>query len=92
MSKVILDGFIIVPDDDLSAVKEALIDHRNLTHNEPGCLVFEVTQRQGDSNRFDVYEEFVNKSAFEFHQKRVKASFWGEVTVNVTRHYKVFES
>ena len=91
MSKVILKGFIIVPVEDLAVVKEELTNHRNLTHNESGCLVFDVTQSEINPNRFDVYEEFVNKAAFESHQKRVKDSYWGEVTVNVERHYEIFE-
>lgn len=91
MSKVILKGFIIAPAEDLAAVKEELINHRNHTHNESGCLVFKVTQNESDPNRFDVYEEFVNKVAFESHQKRVKDSYWGEVTINVERHYEIFE-
>ena len=91
MSKVTLKGFITVPEKDLSVVKEELINHRNLTQNEAGCLVFEVAQSESNPNRFYVYEEFINKSAFEFHQKRVKDSYWGEVTVNVERHYEIFE-
>ncbi|CAA0113889.1 Uncharacterised protein [BD1-7 clade bacterium] len=91
MSKVILKGFIIVPAEDLPAVKDELINHRNLTHNESGCLIFEVTQSESNLKRFDVYEEFKNKSEFEFHQQRVKDSYWGEVTANVERHYEIFE-
>ena len=91
MSKVILKGFIIVPAEDLAAVEEELINHKNLTLNESGCLVFEVTQSESIPNRFDVYEEFINKTAFESHQQRVKDSYWGEVTVNVERHYEIFE-
>ena len=91
MSKVILKGFIIVLEEDLSIVKKELTNHRNLTKNESGCLVFDVTQNQSNPNRFDVYEEFINKVAFEFHQQRVKNSYWGEVTVNVERHYEIFE-
>lgn len=91
MSKVILKGFIIVPAEDLAAVKEELINHKKLTLNELGCLVFEVTQSERIPNRFDVYEEFINKTAFESHQKRVNNSYWGEVTVNVERHYEIFE-
>lgn len=91
MSKVILKGFIIVPEEDLPAVKDELINHRNLTHNESGCLIFEVTQSESNPRCFVVYEEFKNKAAFEFHQKRVKNSYWGEVTANVERHYEIFE-
>jgi len=91
MPNVILKGFIIVPAEDLAAVEEELINHKKLTLNESGCLVFEVTQSESIPNRFDVYEKFVNKVAFESHQKRVKNSYWGEVTVNVERHYEIFE-
>lgn len=91
MSKVTLKGFIIVQTEDLSAVKEELINHRNLTHAEPGCLIFEVTQSESNPNRFDVYETFVNKAAFDAHQQRIQNSHWREVTANVERHYEIFE-
>ncbi|WP_421198772.1 putative quinol monooxygenase [Aeromonas enteropelogenes] len=89
MSKVILKGFIIVPQSDLAQVKDELARHIQLTRAEPGCLVFEVMQDSANSCRFDVYEEFVDNIAFQAHQARVKSSYWGEVTVNIERHYKV---
>jgi len=91
MNKVILKGFIIVPTADLSAIKKALISHKELTRNEPGCLMFNVTQSEINLNRFDVYEEFINKAAFEQHQDRVKNSAWGKAAANVERHYEIFE-
>ncbi|CAM2962708.1 putative quinol monooxygenase [Moritella viscosa] len=91
MNKVILKGFIIVPTADLSAIKKALISHKELTRNEPGCLMFNVTQSEINLNRFDVYEEFINKAAFEQHQVRVKNSAWGKAAANVERHYEIFE-
>ena len=91
MKKVILKGFIIVPTADLSAVKKALTSHKELTRNEPGCLMFNVTQSEINLNRFDVYEEFINKAAFEHHQIRVKDSAWGKASANVQRYYEIFE-
>lgn len=91
MNKVILKGFIIVPSADLSAIKKALISHKELTRNEPGCLMFNVTQSESNVNRFDVHEEFINNAAFEQHQIRVKNSAWGKVSANVERHYEIFE-
>ncbi|KXO14288.1 Arginase/agmatinase/formimionoglutamate hydrolase [Moritella sp. JT01] len=91
MNKVILKGFIIVPTADLSAVKKALISHKELTRNEPGCLMFNVTQSEVNLNRFDVYEEFINKAAFDQHQVRVKNSAWGKAAANVKRHYEILE-
>ncbi|MGY5582764.1 putative quinol monooxygenase [Vibrio cincinnatiensis] len=91
MSKVILKGFILVPEPDLELVKNELVNHKRLTLDEPGCITFSVIENPENPLRFDVYEEFVDKVAFEQHQKRVKASRWGKVTVNVERHYEIFE-
>jgi len=91
MSKVILKGFILVPQSELELVKKELITHKNLTLKEEGCITFSVTENIHNPLRFEVYEEFVDKVAFEEHQKRVKASKWGKVTANVTRHYEIIE-
>ncbi len=88
-SKVILKGHIIVSENELNVVKEALVHHKKLTSEEAGCLVFDVTQCQINRYRFDVYEEFVDSASFEFHQQRVKASDWGRVSINVERYYKI---
>jgi len=89
VSKVVLTGYIIVPDADLFAVKNELPNHIKLTTAEQGCLRFEVSLDQTSSNRFNVYEEFVDKKSFEQHQLRVKNSDWGRVTVNVERYYQI---
>ena len=89
MDKVILQGFIIVPLSELAIVKSELDAHIRLTRAEKDCLIFEVTQDPLNPCRFDVYEEFVDEAAFQAHQARVKSSRWGEITVNVERHYTV---
>jgi autoinducer 2-degrading protein len=52
-------------------------------------LVFTVTRDAKNLHRFDVYEEFTDKAAFEKHQARVQASQWGQKTKNVERFYTV---
>lgn len=89
MSKVILQGHIIVPDDDLEVVQEELKIHRELTLKEPGCLAFEVFQDTKNQNKFNVYEEFTDQRAFDSHQKRTKNSKWEKVTRNVQRQYQI---
>ena len=88
MSKIILKGFILVPESELGLVKSELIDHKRLTLEEKGCITFQVTE---NPLRFDVYEEFIDRAAFDYHQERVKASRWGMITTNVQRHYEVIE-
>jgi len=87
--KVILQGYIIVPDDHLDTVTAALVSHIELTRAEQGCLLFNVTVDYQNQNKFNVYEEFVNQSAFDKHQLRVKQSNWGRVTTQVERHYLI---
>ena len=89
--RIILKGYIEVPDCDIAAVKEALPRHIELTRQEQGCLVFEVSQDEEVSNRFNVYEEFIDRHSFSLHQDRVRKSTWGAVSANVERHYQIME-
>ena len=89
MNKIILTGHIVVPDSDLAVVKEELRVHIDLTRNEEGCLVFEVTQDETENNKFHVYEEFISEAAFDSHQQRVRSSKWGSITKNVGRFYEI---
>lgn len=89
MSKVTLQGTILVPEADLDAVTAALPEHITLTRREPGCLVFEVTPDESRPGRYVIYEEFADAKAFRAHQARVKDSPWGDITHNVERHYTI---
>lgn len=91
MKKIVLEGFIEVPANDLEAVLAELPAHIRLTENEPGCVCFNVVQRPDQPLVFDVYEEFQHQAAFDLHQARVKTSTWGAVTTHVARHYEVRE-
>lgn len=87
--KITLQGHIKVPEKDLLAIKAELPKHIELTLQEIGCLSFQVSQAPKDKNTFFVYEEFINRAAFEAHQERVKRSHWGKIAVNVERHYQI---
>ena len=91
MSKITLQGYLVVSDGDLTSVQTELPKHVALTQKEEGCLVFRVTQDEENKNIFNVYEEFVSREAFELHQQRVKSSRWGTVTANAERHYQISE-
>ncbi len=91
MAKVTLKGYILVPEADLARVRQAIPIHTRLTQAEPGCLCFSVTEHPCHPLRFDVYEEFVDRAAFEQHQQRVQASPWGALSRNVQRHYQIIE-
>lgn len=91
MPKVILSGHIVVPASDLNLVQQELTVHIELTRQEPGCLIFDISQDVDNPHLFRVYEEFVHRSAFEAHQARVKESDWGRITADAQRHYKIRE-
>jgi len=76
MVKVIVEGFIIIPNSDLPIVKNELLNHKKLTLREIGCLTFSVTPDENNPCKYNVYEEFVNRDAFDSHQARVKLSKW----------------
>ena len=89
MSKVILKGYVIVPDSELTAVQNELTTHIELTRQETGCLIFEVSQDEENLNRFNVYEEFTDQNSFADHQDRVSKSKWGVVSANIERNYQI---
>jgi quinol monooxygenase YgiN len=89
ITKITLQGHIIVSDADLAIVQNELVAHKKLTQEESGCIIFNVTQDLDNINKFNVYEEFIDQQAFDSHQLRVKNSKWGKVTVNVQRHYQI---
>jgi len=88
LSKVILEGYVLVADSDLEAVKRELASHIRLTRQEEGCLVFEVSQDNENKNRFNVYEEFTSQGAFKLHQQRASSTEWGKVSSRLEKHYK----
>jgi autoinducer 2-degrading protein len=87
--QVVLSGHLQVPADDLERVRAALPEHRDLSRAEPGCLEFRVEPHPDDPCRFDVFERFVDRAAFQTHQERVRASAWGRASATATRHYTV---
>ncbi len=88
MSKIILEGYILVASSDLTAVKNELANHIQLTRQEEGCLIFEVSQDNKNTNRFNVYEEFVSQDAFKLHQQRLNSTEWGKISLKLEKHYK----
>lgn len=89
LPKVILQGYIIVPEADLAVVTNELVTHTKLTREELGCLTFTATPDADNPNQFNVYEEFANQAAFDAHKLRVQHSKWGEVTKHIERHYQI---
>ena len=51
-SRVMLTGYMDVPSERLNAVKDALIEHINLTRAEKGCILFEVREHDAHPGRF----------------------------------------
>ena len=50
-SRVMLTGYMDVPSERLNAVKDALIEHINLTRAEKGCILFEVREDDAHPGR-----------------------------------------
>ncbi len=91
MNKIVLKGYIEVPEDKVDVVKEELTHHIKKTRAEDGCIAFEVVQDTENNLKFTVYEEFTDKEAFDKHQERAKESDWGKLTRDYKREYEIKE-
>lgn len=91
MSKVVLCGYVIVPALELDMLKTAMKEHIRLTLAEPGCVEFTLTEDKTDHCKYSLYEEFVDRDAFDFHQKRTRESKWHTVSRNIERHFSIIE-
>ncbi|MEJ2741180.1 MAG: antibiotic biosynthesis monooxygenase [Gammaproteobacteria bacterium] len=89
---VTLRGYIVVPDQDLAAVIAALPKHIENTNAESGCVQFQVSPDKENRNRFNVFEKFKDKKAFEYHQQRTAGSHWAVASARAKRHYEITES
>ena len=89
MSKVILKGYLLVPDEDLAAVRRELPIHFELSKLEKGCLAFDVAFDTDNPNRINIYEEFRDKEAFDFHNARMAGSDWKKTARNVESHIQI---
>ncbi|MDD7972613.1 putative quinol monooxygenase [Roseinatronobacter alkalisoli] len=69
-------------------VQRHLPEHIRLSRAEAGCLQFDVTPTD-DPLVWAVSERFATRIAFDAHQRRVKASVWGQATAAIARSYTV---
>ncbi|TQN62339.1 antibiotic biosynthesis monooxygenase [Agrobacterium tumefaciens] len=84
-----LSGFLRCASmEDVELVVRHLPVHIRLTRAEPGCLSFEVSQTD-DPLIWRVEELFIDRDAFDFHQKRTRASQWFVATSAIPRDYEI---
>lgn len=90
-TQVRLSGFLCCATlDEVEIVKAHLHNHVRLTKAEPGCLSFEVSQTENPLV-WRVEEMFSDRTAFDFHQQRTRASEWFTATSMIQRDYVVTE-
>lgn len=86
---VVLHGVLRCADTaQAEIVRRHLPEHIRLSRAEAGCLHFDVTQ-DADPLVWTVSERFTTRAAFDAHQRRVKASAWGQATNGIMRSYEV---
>ena len=86
-----LDGLLIcVSKEEVHLVMKLLPKHIELTHQEDGCISFEVKQSH-DPFIWEVLEVFDSMKSFKHHQSRTASSIWGVKTQNIKRQYKISE-
>lgn len=84
-----LRGFLrCLSKDDVELVRRHLPEHLRLTREEPGCISFEVSETD-DPLIWQVEELFADRAAFDFHQRRTRASEWFMATSAIPRDYEI---
>ncbi len=69
----------IVQSDKLDAFIDAVtLDGIGSTHEEPGCLRFDVYQNVNEPEELYLYEVYVNPDAFEYHKDTPHIRKWVE--------------
>jgi len=92
MTKIILSGHFLASPADLAAVREALPGHITASQAEPGCLVFQATEDPETPGQFNLYEEFVDRAAFEQHGQRSQSSPWAKASQNIEKFFDIKEA
>ena len=68
-----------VLEDKVDAFIDAVsLDGVGSTHEEPGCLRFDVYQNVKDPTEIYLYEVYANPDAFEYHKGTPHIKQWGE--------------
>jgi autoinducer 2-degrading protein len=68
----------IKPDKVGDFIAAVRLDGLGSTHEEPGCLRFDVYQNINKPDELYLYEVYVNKAAFEYHTKTPHITKWRE--------------
>lgn len=88
--RVSLSGWLLCATmEDADLVATLIDEHRRLSRAEPGCLSFDVVRSMSDPMRFAVREVFADRTAFEAHQERTRASDWWRRTGHIERDYRI---
>ena len=68
----------IQPDKVEAFIAAVTLDGLGSTHEEPGCLRFDVYQNIHQPSELYLYEVYVNKAAFEYHTRTPHIAKWRE--------------
>lgn len=91
MMRVYLTGYLRCETEAQAArVRVSLPEHIRLTRQEPGCLTFDVTPTE-DPLVWRVDESFVDRAAFDAHQKRTRQSDWAHESDGIPRDFTIEE-
>jgi quinol monooxygenase YgiN len=66
----------IQPDKVDAFIDAVRLDGLGSTHEEPGCLRFDVYQNIHKPDQLYLYEVYVNKAAFEYHTRTPHIARW----------------
>jgi putative acetyltransferase len=72
--------------EQAETVRAHLPEHIHLSRAEPGCLKFDVVQKD-DPMVWHLDEAFVDAAAFSAHQTGTAATIWAEKSADLVRDF-----
>lgn len=68
MAYVVIARYTCEPAD-AAAIRDRLVTMRAHTLEEPGSLMYELQEEEGDDPVFIIYEQYVDRAGFEAHTR-----------------------
>ena len=87
---VLITGTIRLPAVRLPDARPAMRAMIEASRAEPGCVIFEAVQTT-DPMVWQIDETYTDRTSFDAHQTRNRASIWWEMSQGLVRDFKITE-
>ncbi len=88
---VSVTGTLTATGTDIETARRLIPDHVARSRAEPGCLRFNLTEDADQPGLWRLDELFADRAGFEAHQRRTRASLWGQESGAMVRDFTILD-